>query len=546
MSGALFMGAAWMITSLFSSSASSNIDFESTVAPLTPPEIAEQVSGQVKPLDYHDFSGLESIEQNALQVDPLREFKDLSTDIVVKLFLSSDKSMFNFLKLVYNTYNDSLDRYKQVRQLDKWDIFFVYKGGNVLRIITNDFLKELPKLASKRLNQYYEKFFKRSDADFSIYIKPTLPNYDIIYRELTILAYLLQVKIRQEFTSDLTKYFDFFKYTTAYQKQLITEYHEQSSKAKSLNDPNNAKFYKKRFDGIVFGSPAGEVGTINQTFVGLSDKGIQSSTENHENVMYVINTVPNMMYIQVNETLDFPAAGSRTKFNLIRTKLCMNYYFDGQLKQIGGELIDVSIPHKLDDNVQHFFEHTNYISQYQLELSSTAIPSVLTFRSYTLTYLISDLEYILFKFVKLPWNTPKYEKRLNRLFYLYFIDLFVKVKALKSRKTVIELLKNLFSIKIANEQSVEVFSQAASEVKNKITGGLEIVGLVSALMSICDELLRMDVLDTELASFSTMIDVLRVNCDFTLTAFEGITDYCSNEGNINMRVLYQNEFSSLI
>jgi hypothetical protein len=43
-----------------------------------------------------------------------------------------------------------------------------------------------------------------------------------------------------------------------------------------------------------------------------------------------------------------------------------------------------------------------------------------------------------------------------------------------------------------------------------------------------------------------MMSVLVDNCEFLLTSFDGIHDYCSVEGNINMKVLYQNDFSSLI
>ena len=89
------------------------------------------------------------------------------------------------------------------------------------------------------------------------------------------------------------------------------------------------------------------------------------------------------LFIQANETLDFLAANSRTKFNLVRTKLDINYIFDGKTVEIGGELIDVSIPHRLDNNVNHFFEHTDYIQKYELRFMSK---NVLMFYSYTFPY----------------------------------------------------------------------------------------------------------------------------------------------------------------
>ena len=138
-----------------------------------------------------------------------------------------------------------------------------------------------------------------------------------------------------------------------------------------------------------------------------------------------LDKVPHGMYIQMNQTLDFSSSSGRIKFNLVRTKVNFNFIFqrpDGEkiTKLIGGELIDVSIPHRLDNNLRHFYEEgpDRLIQQYRLNYGDNK----LEFLSYTYFYLAHDLEFILFKFVRKPWQTPKYEKRLNRLFYLYVID----------------------------------------------------------------------------------------------------------------------------
>ena len=52
--------------------------------------------------------------------------------------------------------------------------------------------------------------------------------------------------------------------------------------------------------------------------------------------------------------------------------------------------------------------------------------------------------------------------------------------------------------------------------------------------------------DIKLPDEKIIMDVLKENCKFVLTAFSGITEYCSSEGKINMKVLYNNEFSALI
>ena len=153
-----------------------------------------------------------------------------------------------------------IEEFKRLHKLEKWDVFFVYKGGNVLRIISNDFLRELPHIASYKINEYYESFFKRSDADFSIYIKPDLENYDAIYSQLTTLSYYLQVKIREEFYQNPTKYFEFYKYNKEYQISILKEYYEKVKDSKAIRDMNNTIFYNRSFNGIILGDVSYQIG----------------------------------------------------------------------------------------------------------------------------------------------------------------------------------------------------------------------------------------------------------------------------------------------
>src|SRR5690606_38761436 len=113
-------------------------------------------------------------------------------------------------------------------------------------------------------------------------------------------------------------------------------------------------------------------------------------------------------------------------FNLTRTKLHFTLQDqDGNQQPVEGELIDVSINHRDDTRLRHFFEHLgSQIVTYTLKHPDTDV--TLTFKSYSLEYVTSDLEGILFLSFEVPWEDPKYVKRLNRLMYVYFIDIFVK------------------------------------------------------------------------------------------------------------------------
>ena len=548
------LGIGWLISKMVESPSVQPKHME-----MSPLDIVHQIhTGEIPILKASDYKLDKELEKAEQTIDQLREFKDLSTDIIVKHFLSNDTCMYNFLELVYGSFYSAIEEFKILNNLGKWDVFFVYKGGNVLRIISNDFLNELPRIASNKINNYYEQFFKRSDADFSIYIKPTIKNYDQVYAQLTTMSYYLQVKIRDEFTRDPSKYFEFYKYNIVEQNKILEEYSQKVKDSKSISDINNTIFYKQKFDGLILGD-AHSV-DISRTFEGHNDLGYQFKDENTI-TMYVLNPKENMIFIQANETLDFPSASNRTKFNLVRTKIGFNYVFNGKTMIIGGELIDVSLPHRYDKNVEHFFEHTNYISQYQLSF----VDKKLVFYSYTLKYLVSDLEYILFDFVNVPWKTPKYEKRLNRLFYLYFIDLFLVLGDNTERRNIIKRLQyGIFNKTIKkDEYSSNISSTVLPSLRKLMTGAdrfnsklvredddpntsrLMFYNLLVRLEEILLEVERSKD-PSDVNNYNNMMELLKENCKFVLTAFNGITEYCSTEGKINMRVLYNNEFSALI
>lgn len=475
-------------------------------------------------------------DESSVVIDYHREYKDMCTDIVVKQFLSSDVSMFNFLKLVYQAFDSALDTYKTAKNMDKWDIFFVYKGGNILRIIANDFLGELPTLASKHIHKYYDKFFRRSDADFSIYVNPNLPNYDVVYQDVTNLSYLLQVYIRSIFTNDLPKFFDFCKYSNEYKKSMLMKYVDVLKNSRSIMDQKNTAYY-----GLI---PKDVIFDDNPDYIGKMDLQMTMCQKNI--CTDELNDKLNMMYIQKNETLDFKSSAGRVKFNLVRTKIMFNMIFSESttgkdiLRQIGGELIDVSIPHKLDNNLIHFYEvGTDYIQQYKLTEEDNNIE--LIFYSYKYTYLSHDLEYILFKFVNKPWETPKYEKRLNRLMYLYYIDLFVKFSDMELRKKAVEDLNNLLSTsKFSNQSLTFKLRKYVKYYKGK---DLLITVLPENIIRIIENELH-DTIDVN--EYNKMIDVIILNFIQMNKSFEGVNSYCSQDGTIKLDVLYNNDFSSLI
>ena len=83
------------------------------------------------------------------------------------------------------------------------------------------------------------------------------------------------------------------------------------------------------------------------------------------------------MRISSNQTLEFMKGVNFVKFSLVRTKIMFNTYFDTNTEfntfmELGGELIDVSIPHKDDSGIQHYFDHLDKnVTTYHIKCKNT-------------------------------------------------------------------------------------------------------------------------------------------------------------------------------
>jgi hypothetical protein len=582
-------------------------------ANLSNQEIVDKVmDGSIPKLDYENFDYAVLPEDEAESqefVDENREIKDICTDMVVNLFLESSASNFNFLKKVYETFEESITYYRQQKELPAGSLILVYKGGNVLRIISNEFLRELPGSAAFEIQEYYKNFFKRSDADFSIYVDPHLENYQRVYDDMITLGFTLQRKLRQEFMQNKTKYFDFYKYSNKYKAQSLDPYFKKMRSMNALSNPENETFYNKQVTDLVFEDiwlPRDLDNTTSNTtdtagissndvkkYVSPADKGIQFDKDNNGIVVFEIPSpddvgtvatigtagsgTDNSIYVQSNETLDFEAGG-KVKFALVRSKFAFNVYLDdvpvpldpsatskysvrqtgtvrdeknrgsqddamkGQgkvMKNIGGELIDLSYPHKDDAKIDHFYENlSRYLHRYELRNNDDKIE----FNSYSLVYLIEDLEFILFKFVQKPWDAPKYEKRLNRLFYLYMIDIFNKVRTNPQRREILlaftELFNTLMITPIDKMEKVINNFENENEEKHRFL-------LINNLLVYLRDLVRI-LRPVDIPSFRDFLGVLLDNTKVILDSFRNLGEYCSIDGAIRLKNIYEGDFRSLV
>ena len=153
-----------------------------------------------------------SIEQTTEYKDDNRGLKDTFTDFVNDVILNNENSLFNFLYIITVLFQDAISIYKIKKGLKENDIFFILKGGNVLRFVAKNFLFDISGGASDILLDFYSKYFKRSDADFSIIINPKLENYQNVFDDMSLLSYNLIKYIQSVFRLNKTRFFEWYKY----------------------------------------------------------------------------------------------------------------------------------------------------------------------------------------------------------------------------------------------------------------------------------------------------------------------------------------------
>uniref|UniRef100_A0A6C0CGA5 Uncharacterized protein n=1 Tax=viral metagenome TaxID=1070528 RepID=A0A6C0CGA5_9ZZZZ len=466
--------------------------------------VGESFTKQIDPLEMEHKIKIVSTKKEDLS----KPLKAVATDFVVAEYFATTDTLYQFLALVHDVFDEALILYREQRNLTEHECFFMFKGGNILRVVAHEFLDELPEHANAEIRKFYEPFFKRSDNDFSILLNPDLDDYDAIFSEVTTLAYHLQNYIRSIFMTDLTRYFDFARYRPEFRQKIYSRWLPKFNAARQEGE--------SEFIDISGASGRDRaMRYVNQDY-GRDERKVASSDINREEQQLVITH---------NDALEFPDAnGGKIAFNLTRTKVVFTLrQKDGGEFPVKGELIDVSVPHKTDGVIGHFFEELEEnIATYKLDMTILG-QQPLHFISGSLSYLMSDLENMLYIQSKYPWGDAKYGKRMNRLIYMYFIDIFIKVKTGPARVTILE--------------DVKAFLDGDDKVR--LPRDLAIHKLVVQIRKIRRELSQSD-------DFDEMVALILKNLDFLSETLQKVHDYCSTDGMVTAEEIYNGKSGSLI
>ena len=398
-----------------------------------------------------------------------RELKNFFTDVVTEHILDSDK-LFNLLYLINTLYTTTINKYIVCNDLKDDDIIFIFKGGNVFKLIAEKFWMELPNQAMYKFISEYKPYFKKSDLDFSIYINPDL-NIKVL-KEITLISYHIQLVISDILHKNKNLFFKWFKYNKNYQKCLLNKLLIDLNKLNILKDENSI-YYNKKFDKIDFNISNNYENQKNKYITFLNENEDITSLEDLDNNSIVsqnIKTTNNtdFMYTSINNALKIHTNNRVLEFNLTRTKINFNIYLNNNNLFIGGELIDVSIGH--DVATEKFYRNKKkYLDTIQLNKNDESF----NINIYSYNYLYNDLKFILFETVYFPWNDIKYGKRLYRIFYFTFIDLFINSKSIKNKNIqkilqyytlICEIIKN-FNNNTFNKTTINRISKLLSKKK---------------------------------------------------------------------------------
>jgi hypothetical protein len=522
------------------------------------------------------------------------ELQGIVTDLITNEFLKTDENVSKYINLITTIFDKAIMLYKRYKKIDNNYIHFVYKGGNIIRIVLRDLMHELPGKVSELIHEHFSPYFKKSDADFSIYINPQMDNFEEIYEDMTNLSYLLLIEIKGLLFNNKEKYFNLHRNKTNIIKQKLAKVLDDLNNSNAVKEDKTSRYYNKKFIRLILGDfevnadqiDKNKENTLNKIkdssrsdFIITYDKeypenykgkiqmnlyNLISLNEMKEGNDVALNyliirqkkafdNVPKVeFYISVNKTLSFEKNNKLIQFNLVRMKCNLKCIiekhsqtdtnFESNLKtyNLAGEMIDVSIPHKNSDGFSEIFQNVgDYLHTFSYEDPTNK--NNFKFTGASIKYLAHDIEKILFVHNYNPWTDVKYGKRVKRLLLLYLIDLLSSSK----RFTLLETRNylNNFKVTCITPFIDHKIKDKISDVMIELDKNLKIVKEDNYYFSNFIEFykkLLIKLKNNDDTDFQNYVILLKENFDIIKNILQTNIDYSYiNRGNINTNNLYE-------
>lgn len=389
--------------------------------------------------------------------------------------------MVNFYISIHNKYN--------IYQLNSDDIIFLYKGGNIIRIYTEQLFGSMNSTLDKctsinDLNNLIKNFDeikskqKFGDWDMTIHINSHLDGniYSKIENDLNKILVIILENLKNNFSDLLFNKFsykfldflnkvhhdyfedpEFINFIKNFDRSMIIskiQTFDFSISDKGICKSENVELDKNSF--ITFDRPGTPIKDLVEFKYKLSDQ----ADNNELNKIFVTQSTPHVVIRKFN----IPFTISRLKVSNICSLTKNN------------EVINVSMPFELIDAVvfNQFDSQSHYIHS-KLEIDNKPIYMLADYfgkkiRLPSIYYVYYDLEAILLRQNIFVWEDKKYGKRLLRLI---IIALHASISDNANNKEIINninIILDLFNNakKIKYNSKINMFNDKYIILENKI------------------------------------------------------------------------------
>jgi hypothetical protein len=405
-------------------------------------------------------------------VSPKLFLRDILTEYTVKNIF--DKHTQNLLIHIINKIMKSM--YDQFYAKTKIKLYFVYRGGNILKMYKKTFEDILPGVSRKVFKEEFDDFFRNSDLDFYTIIEDAnkLSKFEIYaindYIQMMCYygLYVARIFIMNNF--GLFEYCQMNQIKIDEDFEMLLNEMEIDKKESEFDEVRKTKFIGLGFGDYLFMKNGMNIDNILnmreskilKSFVpSFGETGDEDVIEKYKKIRisgradlnitpkYDVTDINNINYKQTNlfqfdyakmtnelvnknkilpyyitnnneiynkeEYIDFSLVRMMINFTVV-------YERDGKygLTNAPSELYDLSIGHPEDKMYQVYipenivpFEFVYGVEDENMLTDTIYIPSIQT--------TILDLVFILFEYRDFPWEDPKYNKRLYRLLVLIFV-----------------------------------------------------------------------------------------------------------------------------
>lgn len=335
---------------------------------------------------------MDRIQTRTLQ----QKLSDITTNYVLSHI--DDKAFFDTFIAFYVPMAAILKEYAKLRKFNvPSDLAFYYKGGNMFRIMLGGIIRLLR-------NPEYDYLLKRSDADFQIYINPSLPNAAQVREDVTKLVLYVLNSMREHIRRSKT----------------LRVRGSTADLAESYKDEIRRVIKVEKVD-VILREAARKDFAVTKSRLLPQDLNEYVLLQEMDSLMAGLTQQRSTYFISRNTSLDFSRKDKlKATFDLIRFRRNFKLKVN-DLEDVNApfEIIDVSIP-KDNDYAMMKMQKSGVgplLRQYAYKFGRRSI----SFVAPTVAYLWTDLHDLLFKQNEYPWEDIKYTKRMTR----YFLTIIV-------------------------------------------------------------------------------------------------------------------------